>query len=107
MCGDVTWNDGRAQNCRDASDDHLTPVTVSSGKACGGCCDLVVDVMELGVAPWCVLEAMEPVEEIVFQQSVNHHLEYHLTHGGQRNPCPDPCYLRIFVSITIHTYIYA
>jgi hypothetical protein len=40
-----------------------------------------------------VQKAVDPVGEIVFQQSVNHQLCYYLTRRGQWNPCPDPSYL--------------
>jgi hypothetical protein len=74
MCGDMTWNDDEANNCSDAKDGDVSPVTVGCRKGRRSC-ELVVDAMEL-LAPLCVHKTVDPVGDVVFHQSVNHQLCY-------------------------------
>jgi hypothetical protein len=81
MYGDMTWNDGEANNYSDGRDVQISPVSVNCVKA-RGCSELVVDIMDVAVGPLGVQKAVDPVGEIVFQQSVNHQLCYYLTRRG-------------------------
>lgn len=68
VVGHVAGHHGRAGEGRDAEDEHLRPVRVRRGEADGRLV-LVVDAVDLVVAPIRVQQPVEPVVEVIFSST--------------------------------------